>query len=56
MNYEEAYVRLHHMATMLKHGQIDALQLDQEHERNQYADAIFSVLPILEKNGVIVEK
>ena len=38
---------------MLNKGQVSALHLDQECERLQYADAAFSVLPVLEKFGVM---
>lgn len=56
MDIELAYVRLHHLATMLNKGQVSSLHLDQECERLQYADAAFSVLPVLEKFGVKVDK
>lgn len=56
MNLERAYLYLEHMKVMLSHNNPAALQLDHEPQRRQYVEAIGAVLPLLESNGVMVDR
>lgn len=56
MEQERAYIYLEHMKTMLEHGNIAALRLEEAEERNQYAEAINNVLVLLESQGVMVDR
>jgi len=56
MKLERAYLYLEHMNALLKHGNVAALRLDEKAVRRCYVEAICEVLPLLEQNGVTVDK
>lgn len=56
MKLERAYLYLDHMSSLLKHGNVAALRLEEESVRQCYVDSICEVLPLLEQHGVMVNK
>ena len=56
MSLESAYCCLEHMGLMLKRNTVSVLRLDEEQQRQLFVDAIREVLPILEQNGVVVDR
>ena len=56
MDREHAYIYLDHMRVMLERGNVAALSLDDDGQRQHYLNAIRVVLPLLETSGVMVDE